>query len=175
MKLHTLTPVVCHSASLTTPAVALLLSRRFSSSQGPDSEWAHANRAVLSCLLKEINEKEMAEFPGEWGSASSCLAAPIIHPLHITYANIYICAWMKKEHVWPLYWFNAQLHRDNNTNTRINKEWPSARFDKTGRKCSSLKVFKGNFLQLHFSLVMTEKIIWMYTFSHFFKMFARCN
>lgn len=37
----------------------------FSSSHRPDSERAHANGAVLSCLLKEVNEKEMAEFPGE--------------------------------------------------------------------------------------------------------------
>lgn len=34
-------------------------------------------------------------------------------------------------------------------NTMINKEWPSAHFDESGIKCSSLEVFKGNFLELH--------------------------
>lgn len=54
----------------------------FSSLQGPDPVPAHANQAVLSCLLMEANEKKMAEFPGERGSAFPCLALPIIHPLH---------------------------------------------------------------------------------------------
>lgn len=54
----------------------------FSSSQGPDPVAAHANRAVLSCLLMEVNEKKMAEFPGERGSAFPCLAVPIIYPPH---------------------------------------------------------------------------------------------
>lgn len=31
----------------------------------------------------------------------------------------------------------------------INKEWPTTCFDKTGRKCSSLKVSKANFLEFH--------------------------
>ena len=62
------------------PHCCIITQLRFSSSQGPESEWAHANGAVLSCLLKEVNEKPMAVFPGEWGSAFSCLAAQIIHP-----------------------------------------------------------------------------------------------
>lgn len=47
------------------PHRCIITQLPFSSSHGPDSERAHANRAVLSCLLKEVNEKEMAEFPGE--------------------------------------------------------------------------------------------------------------
>lgn len=54
----------------------------FSSSRGPDPVAAHANRAVLSCLLMEVNEKKMAEFPGERGSAFPCVAVPIIYPPH---------------------------------------------------------------------------------------------
>lgn len=90
MKLHTLTPPVCSGASLAILTAAVLPSRRFHPHKAADRARAHANRAVLSCLPKEVNEKEMAEFPGEPSSASSCLAAPIIHPLpHITHANIY--------------------------------------------------------------------------------------
>lgn len=62
------------------PNYCIITQLLFSSSQGPNIEWAHADGAFLSCLLTEVNEKEMAEFPGEWGPAFSCLAAQIIHP-----------------------------------------------------------------------------------------------
>lgn len=69
------------------PNSCIVTKLMFSSSHGLDSMWYHANQAVLSCLLKEINEKEAAEFPGEWGWAFSCLAARIIHPPPITHGN----------------------------------------------------------------------------------------
>lgn len=69
------------------PNHCIITQLLFSSSGGPDTEWAHANRVVLSCLLKEVNEKEMAEFPGEWSSAFYCSAAHIAHLPHISYAN----------------------------------------------------------------------------------------
>lgn len=69
---------------------------------------------------------------------------------------------MKRMHyVWLPYWFNAQLHRDNNMNTMMSKE-PRALIE-LEESAEVGKSPKTNFLQLllykedGFSLVMTDK------------------
>lgn len=75
-------PAIVFACNSGDPNRRLQAQLAFSFSQGPDPVAAHANAAVLSCLLTEVNEKKMAEFPGERASAFPCLAVPIIYPPH---------------------------------------------------------------------------------------------
>lgn len=67
----------------------------FSSSHGPDPVPPHANRAVLSCLLMEVNEKKMAEFPRGEGFCISLLRCSNYTPptqLMLISIEAYMCA-----------------------------------------------------------------------------------
>lgn len=113
----------------------------------------------------------MAEFPGEWGSTFSWLAAPIINPPHITYAKyIYICVHLcvdDKGNIICGFCIDLMLNFIQLTTwTLIKKEWTSLLWLKTGRQCSSLKVFKGKLFKALYknqslSLLATEK--WSHT------------
>lgn len=102
MKLHTLTRAVCYGASFWILCAVLFLRSCFHHHQ-EQAESEHMQTEPFHPVYSEESlRRGEAEFPGERGSSFSCSADPIIHLLHITYANVCICVDEKELYMWPL-------------------------------------------------------------------------